>query len=412
MSSLSKREMCVLAEVRARAADMAATVERWSNINSGSRNPAGLREMRDILAERLAPLADRIEICPPDPVTALDDVGEEQPVLHGDNVRARKRTDAPRRVLLTGHMDTVFAANDPFQRCRMVQPGVLNGPGTADMKGGLLILLEAIRAVEDEGALSGLGWDVVINADEEVSSLGSASLLRRAAQGCAIGLTFEPSLTPDGVLAGTRAGSGNFTACVRGRAAHAGRNPEGGRNAVVAAADLALRLDRWARQDAGVSANIARVSGGGPSNIVPDLALLWWNMRPADAAAQLRAEQAIEDERNRIEREHDVSVQIHGRFHRPPKPMDDRHRALFAFVEGIGADLGLALPSCPTGGVCDGNNIAAEGLSVIDTLGARGGAIHTADEFLILDSLVERAGLAAITMMRLAEGRLDGEVQW
>ena len=92
--------------------------------------------------------------------------------------------------------------------------------------------------------------------------------------------------------------------------------------------------------------------------------------------------------------------------------MDDRHRALFAFVEGIGADLGLALPSCPTGGVCDGNNIAAEGLSVIDTLGARGGAIHTADEFLILDSLVERAGLAAITMMRLAEGRLDGEVQW
>src|SRR5688572_16762884 len=102
MSSLSKREMCVLAEVRARAADMAATVERWSNINSGSRNPAGLREMRDILAERLAPLADRIEICPPDPVTALNDGGEEQLVLHGDNVRARKRTDAPRRVLLTG----------------------------------------------------------------------------------------------------------------------------------------------------------------------------------------------------------------------------------------------------------------------------------------------------------------------
>jgi len=412
MPDLSEREARIVAGIQSRQADMVETVIAWGGINTGSRNLAGLAILRDILAERLSPLGGTLEIRAPDPVMAFDANGIETEMAHGHNIHVRKRPEAARRILLTGHMDTVFAADHPFQTCRMIERNVVNGPGVADMKGGIAILIEALAALESASAIETLGWDIVINADEEVSSAGSLSLIREAARNCRIGLTFEPSLTPDGLLAGARKGSGNFAAKITGTAAHAGRDPRAGRNAVVAASNLALRLNALAEHIPGLSVNIARMQGGGPNNIVPDLAMLWWNMRPVDADAQLRTQDRIDSIRAAVEREHEVDIKIMGTFARPPKPLDDRHRALFGFVRDTGRDLGLSLDWQDTGGVCDGNNIAAEGVAVIDTLGARGGAIHTDQEYVMLDSLSERASLAAIVMLRLAEGRLDGRMDW
>jgi glutamate carboxypeptidase len=297
-------------------------------------------------------------------------------------------------------MDTVFGADHPFQSTQWLDADTLNGPGTADMKGGIAVLKAALTAFEASPFADRLGWEIVLNSDEEVSSPGSAPLLDAAARRCHLGLTYEPAL-PDGTLAGARAGSGNFAASIHGRAAHAGRNPQDGRNAILAAADLALRLASLAGDD--LSVNPARIDGGGPDNIVPDTAVLRWNMRPRSAAAQLRAEAGINAVVAAVAVAHDVHIHVHGRFARPPKPLDANQLRLFELVQGCGAALGLGIGWRDTGGVCDGNNLAATGLAVVDTLGPRGGAIHSSDEFLCADSLEERARLSALILMRVAQ---------
>jgi glutamate carboxypeptidase len=375
---------------------MLAQVLAWSAINTGSRNLAGLATMADTLAQAFAPLGGTVQLCEAAPATAIDAGGTEVPLAHGRNLHITRRPEAPVRVLLTGHMDTVFAADHPFQATRWLDEKTLNGPGTADMKGGIAVMLAALTAFEASPFAGRLGWEVVLNSDEEVSSPGSAPLLAEAARRCHLGLTYEPAL-PDGTLAGARKGSGNFSAAITGRAAHAGREPENGRNAIVAAADLALRLQALAGDD--LSVNPARIDGGGPNNIVPESAVLRWNMRPATPAAEARAEAGITAA---IAAAHDVGIHRHGRFARPPKPMDANQRRLFELVRGCGAAIGLQIGWRDTGGVCDGNNLAATGLAVVDTLGPRGGAIHSADEYLCTDSLVERARLSALVLMRVA----------
>jgi glutamate carboxypeptidase len=225
-------------------------------------------------------------------------------------------------------------------------------------------------------------------------------LLAAAARRCHLGLTYEPAL-PDGTLAGARKGSGNFSAAISGRAAHAGREPEKGRNALLAAADLALRLKALTADD--LSVNPAKIDGGGPNNLVPDMAVLRWNLRPSTPAAEARAMAAIDTLVATISAEHEVSIHRHGSFARPPKPLDANQQRLFELVRDCGAAIGLPIGWRDTGGVCDGNNLAATGLAVVDTLGPRGGAIHSADEFLCVDSLVERAKLSALILMRVAQ---------
>src|SRR3546814_10402801 len=144
-------------------------------------------------------------------------------------------------------MYTVSSADPPFQSLRWCEDGVLNGPGTADMKGGLAVILAALTALEASPLAPRVGYDVLINSDEETGSHASAALIAELAQGKTAALTYEPAL-PDGTLAGARPGSGNFSITIHGRSAHAGRNPEEGRNALVAAADLALRLNALGRK--------------------------------------------------------------------------------------------------------------------------------------------------------------------
>jgi glutamate carboxypeptidase len=397
---LSPAESAVLAGLDGQRAAMLGQIEAWAAINSGSRNLAGLARMADMLTAAFAPLGGDIRRRPAGPATRLTAAGREEAQAHGDNLHIVMRPQAPVRVLLTGHMDTVFGADHPFQTSRWLDANTLNGPGVADMKGGIAVMLAALSVFEASPFAEQLGWEVVLNSDEEVSSPGSAPLLADAARRCHLALTYEPAL-PDGTLAGARAGSGNFAAAIHGRAAHAGRNPHEGRNAIVAAADLALRLAALAGED--LSVNPAMIEGGGPSNIVPDTAVLRWNMRPRTALAQRRAEAGIADAVAAVALAHDLHIHLHGGFARPPKPLDAHQQRLFDLVKGCGAALGLSIGWRDTGGVCDGNNIAATGLSVVDTLGPRGGAIHSSDEFLCADSLEERAKLSALVLMRVAQ---------
>ena len=388
---------------RASAEPMLPQVEAWAAVNSGTGNLDGLKVMAGLLADGFSALPGELRLLDAEPVQAIDPDGSARQIGHGQNLHIAVRPDAPVQLLFTGHMDTVFAADHPFQSLNWIEKGkVLGGPGVADMKGGIAIMLAALKAIEASPERGAIGYEVVINSDEETGSPGSAALIARAARGKAAALTYEPAALPDGTLAGARPGSGNFSFVVQGRSAHAGRNPEDGRNALVAAAELALRLAH--SKTPGLNINPARIDGGSPNNVVPDHAILRANLRPLTLDDQEIAERLIANAVEHTAIEHDVYIEVHGGFARPPKPMTGEAETLFHLVRKAGADLGQPISWQSSGGVCDGNNIAACGVPVVDTMGVRGGKIHSMEEYLIVDSLAERAALSALTILRLAGG--------
>lgn len=381
---------------------MLEAVLSWSAINTGTANLAGLAEQAAQLKAAFAHLPGTVELVDPAPVTAINAEGKEVAKPHGQHLVVRVRERANRRILLTGHMDTVFAQNHPFQRTRWLDDETLNGPGTADMKGGIAVILHTLNALEKVGAIGAMGYDVLINSDEETGSLASADLIAELARGKLAALTYEPSALPDGTLAHARGGSGNYSVVITGKSAHAGRNPHEGRNAVVAAGDLAVRLK--AAQTPDLSVNPAKIEGGAANNVVPDHAVLRFNIRPQNQEGSDAFYNTIKGLLDDIESVHKVKTHLHGKVTRPPKPVDARAQALFDLVRDCGKVLGQNIAWQSTGGVCDGNNIAATGVPVVDTMGVRGGAIHSSDEFMIVPSLKQRALLSALVIARIAQG--------
>ena len=384
---------------------MLSRTQAWAAINSGTGNLAGLAQMAEALACAFGELPGEVSLRDPDPVTAIDPKGREVAQENGRHLVLSVRPEAEQRVLLTGHMDTVYPPEHPFQDLRWLDDETLNGPGTADMKGGLAVICEALLAFEQSSAARNLGYDVLINSDEETGSLSSAPLIARLAQGKYAALTYEPAALPDGTLAHARGGSGNYAVVFTGRSAHAGRNPEDGRNALVAAADCAVRLK--ALQHAGLPVNPAKIEGGAANNVVPDHAVLRFNIRPKTLEAADLFATSFKGLLNDIEICHEVTASPHGGISRPPKPVDARAQRLFDLVRDIEAASGRDTRWQPSGGVCDGNNIAALGVPVVDTMGVRGGAIHSPEEYLIVPSLRERAALSTLVLHRLAEGALS-----
>jgi len=185
------------------AEPMLDQVRSWALVNSGSRNLAGLERMAAIYADAFAALPGEVELVAPSPVEAMASDGSLSAIPHGRNLHVRVRPNAPVQLLFTGHMDTVYGEDHPFQELGWRSDGVLGGPGVADMKGGIAVMLAALKAVERSGLASNLGYEIVINSDEEVGSPGSAALIAQAARGKKAALTYEPAALPDGTLAGS-----------------------------------------------------------------------------------------------------------------------------------------------------------------------------------------------------------------
>ncbi len=218
-------------------------------------------------------------------------------------------------------------------------------------------------------------------------------------------MTYEPALA-DGTLAGARKGSGNFHLIVTGKAAHAGRAFDEGRNAVVGASMIAAALHGLNGQRDGVTVNVARISGGGALNVVADNAVVRFNVRVPDRASADWIKAAI-DEIAASPPFEGLTLALHGGFTRPPKPMDAAQTALFEAVRQTGALLDQTIAWSPSGGVCEGNNLHAAGLPNIDTLGVRGGLIHSPKEFAWPESFVERAQLSLLMLCKIGSGEID-----
>jgi glutamate carboxypeptidase len=400
MKQLSSQERAL-----ADAPDQARMLERtqtWSAINSGTANLSGLSRMADALGDAFAALPGEVTLHDPAPVTAVDADGHKYEKPHGRHLVLSVRPEAERRFLLTGHMDTVFPEDHPFQEQAWIDDETLNGPGTADMKGGIAVIVEALTAFETSEAASRVGYDVMINSDEETGSLSSAPLIAQLAAGKFAALTYEPSALPDGTLAHARGGSGNYSVTFTGQSAHAGRNPQDGRNALVAAADMAVRLKAMQHEELPI--NPAKIDGGSANNVVPDHAILRFNIRPRTVESAETFARDLKVLLRELEAAHEVRVSCHGGISRPPKPVDGPAQKLFDLVRDTGAALGQQIGWQSTGGVCDGNNIAAAHVPVVDTMGVRGGKIHSPEEFMIVPSLTERAALSAVLLHRLATG--------
>ena len=393
-----------LNRIDARAADVVATLRRWSEINSGTYHGAGLARMLAELRQASAPLCGEMREVELPPAKSIDSRGEVVESPLGNALVIRKRPDAPVRVLLVIHYDTVFPPQSPFQRTEMVDAETLRGPGVVDAKGGIVVMLEALRALEASPWAERIGWEVILNSDEEIGSVGSAALLREAAARNTLGLVYEPAWA-DGSIVGPRKGSGNYTVVVRGRAAHAGRDFERGRNAIVGLAKVIARVTE--ATPPGIIINCGQVEGGGPAtNIVPDLAIARFNVRVTEPPDAMKVFTTFDLAVREVRRRDGLSVELDGGLTSPPKPLDERSRALLDHVLACGRTLGMSMNVVASGGTCDGNKLAAAGLPVMDSLGPVGGELHSDREYVRVSSLAERAKLSAMLLMKLASGEI------
>lgn len=380
--------------------EMLSAIIELCNINSNTINLAGLDLVKEKLVSHFESLSGDLELIDTQPMTSIDDDGRSSKQPLGEIIHIVKNPDAPKKIMLCIHMDTVYSQDDEFQTCQMTDGGQLNGPGVADAKGGLIVMLYALKTLEQSPLAGKIGWEVIINPDEEIGSPGSESFIRSRAPLCDFGLLFEPAL-PGGHMVSDRKGSGNFTFIVRGKSAHSGRDFSAGRNAITALARLLDEIDRL-NGEPDVIFNVGRISGGGALNMVPDLAVGRVNVRVKDLEEQNGVEIDFEDLIQKYNQLDGISVEMHGRFTSPPKPSDKAAEKVQQRITSCGDALGISFEFKGTGGASDGNKFADAGLPNVDTMGPCGGNIHSSNEFLIPESLVPRAKLAALAILSFA----------
>lgn len=427
-------------------------LKSWAEINSHSRNLDGLETMLKALKTEFSKLGEigkagdfEIKELKLHPEESINCKGESEKNELGKALLIRKRPDAHLRVFLGGHMDTVFPKDHHFQSCEEVDGNTLKGPGVSDLKGGLIVMLEALKAFENFAAENEigeeLGWEVLINPDEEISSPGSAYLFPEIAKRNHLGLIYEPSLR-DGSIVTRRFGAGYFTVVFRGRAAHVGREFELGRNALLAASIFTEEINKIntplstivenksSASKTGDSnnpdhndgtphivCNIGKLEGGGPLNVVPDLAVARFNVRIKTGSDEEKFMKHLETSKHetlaRLKSlgHEGIEIELHGGFSRKPKELDHNCTKLLGYIKEAALEIGAPFKTRSTAGCCDGNNLMEHGLPNIDTLGVRGANIHSDEEYVLLDSIAERAKLSALLLMKLATGEFSWEAR-
>ncbi|MEM7005027.1 MAG: hydrolase [Pseudomonadota bacterium] len=407
LEDLSHEDRAAIERLNDRQSDMVEQTVSWAEVNTGSFNTDGLKRLAPTLGDAFSRLEGDIALVDAVPFETVDQTGNVSTVDTGPIIRVDARPDAPVQIVMSGHYDTVFPKESDFQSISDLGDGRLNGPGLADMKGGLCLMLEALSAFEAGPLKDKLGYKIVITPDEEIGNFASAGALHEvASSGAQIGMTYEPCME-NGAMSGARKGSAVFDVVLRGRAAHAGRAHAEGRSAIAAAAEFVAALENLNGLREGVTFNTGKIEGGNAVNIVPDLAIIRFGARAPDAESAAWASAEVDRLVSEAGKRDGISAHRHGGFYRPPKPRNSAQQALFDAVQSTGRAIGLELEFIDTGGVCEGNNIFAAGVPNVDTLGVHGGRIHSDEEYVRTESFSVRASLSALLLNRLADGRID-----
>jgi glutamate carboxypeptidase len=376
--------------VAARLPRYLSELEALVNIDCGSFTPAGVNRVAEIVAASLAELGAEVERLPHAP-------GEGEPQL-GDLVIGRLVGEGP-RLLLIGHMDTVFDPGTAAQRPYRVEGERAKGPGTSDMKGGLLGGLHALAALHAVGERPNVTF--VANPDEEIGSVFSGPHIRRLAADHDAALAMECARA-NGDIVSARKGIADLEITFRGRAAHAGVEPEKGRSAILAAARQVVALHGLNGRWPSVTVNAGVISGGTRPNVVAERCTVQLDLRAATLAEfegayaeveRLIAEPAVPD----------VASDLRRLAHHPPMERTPANGQLAELAIAIAAELGFELRDTATGGAGDANITSNAGLPSLDGLGPIGGDDHSADEWLDLSSVVPRTTLLAALIARAGE---------
>ncbi|HTG40680.1 MAG TPA: M20 family metallopeptidase [Methylomirabilota bacterium] len=371
------------ASLRADETSYLADLERLVNIDCGSYTPAGVDEVGRFVAGFLADLGATV-LVRPDPAGRL-----------GATVIGTLKGSAARgaRLLLIGHMDTVFDPGTAAERPFAVADGIATGPGVTDMKSGLLAGLYAIRALVRRGSLPFERLTFVANPDEEIGSPTSTPHIIELAATADACLVLECARA-NGDIVSSRKGILDARIHVRGRAAHAGVEPEKGRSAILAAADLVGRLHALNGRWDGVTVNIGVIAGGTRPNVVPERCTLEVDVRAIRREDLETAEAAITDLLGELAVP-DTTAELEPMAHWWPMEKLERSGRLVEHAVALAERLGFSVRDTATGGASDANTTAGLGVPSLDGLGPIGGNDHSPSEYLEVASIVPRTTLVA-----------------
>jgi len=353
--------------------DMKSLLKKLVEIESPSHDREAVNRIGVMVIEEARRLGAQIEIIP----------NQET----GDHVISRWGSGAG-GILLLCHMDTVFPLGTlPKTPYREID-GKIFGPGTLDMKAGIVICLAALEELQNAGGLK-RPVTMLCTSDEEIGSDTSRELIERLAKESAAVFVFEPALV-DGSLKTWRKGGGGFQVKVKGRAAHAGGDHEKGRNAIEEMAHQIIAIQRMTDYEKQTTLNVGVIHGGTVSNVVPDEAVIDVDVRVMQPGEWERIEAGMKKLKPVLD---GTSLHISGSLNRPPMPFDETMKATFAKAQSIAADIGMELRAGGTGGGSDGNFVAALGIPLLDGMGAVGEGYHSEREFIFADSMEEKKDL-------------------
>ncbi|MEL7206770.1 MAG: M20 family metallopeptidase [Actinomycetota bacterium] len=359
---------------------MVDLLQRMVDLESPSRDGASQEAIGTLVADELEALGLEVERLP----------SEE----FGDHLLARGPRRADATQLLVGHMDTVWPVGTTGERPASVEDGRLTGPGSFDMKAGLVQMLHALRSAGELGLDLPADPVVFVNTDEEVGSPDSRAHLEPLAREARRAFVLEGSFGPSGHLKVGRKGVGRYRIAVTGVSAHAGLDPASGSSAVLEMSHQIQRLFELNDLERGITVNVGTVDGGLRPNVIAPEASAEVDVRVVTAADAIEVDRALRD----LTPVGDgVSVVVEGGFDRPPMEANDANMALWEQARAAGESLGLDVGHAVVGGASDGNLTSAH-TPTLDGLGAVGDGAHRVDEHVVVDAMVERAALLTLLL--------------
>ena len=400
---LTTEEQALVDWVDERADDILQELKVHVDINTGTANIEGLNTYRDLLDKDLVDLGFATQTHSSESFEVLTCEGGQIDIAD-HLVGTLRSSDTKNRVLLNGHIDTVFSKDDDFQTLEILDDGVLKGPGVADMKGGIVVMLNALRALKAQGLLDQVHVTVLFNTDEEIGSLGSRELIEELAKEHDIGLIYEG--TYNNLMTHSRKGLGQARLKVTGRESHAGGAHEQGVSAVLELAHKVVAIEQLTDYSSKVTVNTGVLRGGEKRNTVPGCADAYVDMRFPDQEAgdQLIAEiKAASTEPSTSNPQYpDLPViDVWAISHRPVKARNETVDALIEQAMQLSPLFGEGIQGTRySGGGTDGSIAQAVGLPTADSMGVDGKGAHSSREESTVGSLIARTKLAAVMLAR------------
>lgn len=382
-----------LPRLQAYQEEMLTRLATLVNIDSGTGQIAGINQIMVHLHQWMKEIGFEVTLHPTEEF--------------GNNLVAHVHGKGTSRILLVGHVDTVYTQGAVRTQPFRVVDDIVYGPGVIDMKSGIIMCIFALRVLLEEGFDQFGDIYVVFNNDEEIGSTGSAPLLHDIAKRVDVGLVLESSRSAN-IITKARKGADKYLLEVSGISAHSGAEPQKGRSAVVELAHKIIAINNISTLFYGVTCNVTRISSSEQLNMVPDMARCHISIRAydergldmaADALQQIVAGSSVPDTKTRL-------IRMPGRRPYQPTPaMLD----LLHMVQIEGAALGLNIVAEGKGGVSDANTLMAAGIPTLDSLGPIGGGMHNLDrEYLRVDSIALRGALLAGLLQRTSLSKSTG----